>query len=80
MASGQQDDQGKIEGIWRNILNEKELQHSCLNGMKEGVLLVNVDSAIFLHHMNIKKWKILKRVKDEYPEINQIRFKLGKVK
>lgn len=70
----------RIDQVWQNILEKKDLQHTCLVGIKEGKLLVAVDSPAWLFQMNIKKQRILERLKEEMPEIQRIHFKIGKVK
>lgn len=69
-----------IDHIWQNFLGHKELQHTRLVGINEGRLLVVVDSPAWLFQMNIKKQRILARLKEEIPEIQHIHFKIGKIK
>jgi len=73
-------DQGKIERIWRNVLNEQELKHTSIDGMYEGNLSVIVDSPAWLYQMKIKKNRILERMTDELPDIKSIVFRIGKIK
>ena len=75
-------DQGgkQIASIWCAVLEKKELVHTHVAGLKEGTLFVDVDSPAWLYQMNVKKTKILRLLKEEIPEIKNIRFKIGKVK
>ena len=70
----------KVERILKNILNDKELEHVSLAGEKNGHLFIHVDSPAWLYQMNIKKNKILERLKDEVSSVQNISFKIGKVK
>ena len=71
--------QNKIDSIWKNILNEKELEHTKIIGIKDGCILVNVDSPAWLYQMRINYKKILSRLNAELSEIKKISFKIGKV-
>lgn len=73
-------EQGKIDRIWQNVLNEQELKHTCLEGIKDGKLSVNVDSPAWLYQMQIRRTKILERLKDELPDIKSVFFRIGKIK
>ncbi|MBU0468649.1 MAG: DUF721 domain-containing protein [Candidatus Omnitrophica bacterium] len=73
-------DQGKIDRIWRNVLNEQELQHTSLEGVNDGMLSVKVDSPAWLYQMKIKKNRILERLKEELPDIKSVVFRIGKIK
>ncbi len=69
----------KVERIWKNILEEQELKHTKIVGMKEGNIFAHVDSPAWLYQMRIRRSKILERLKDEIPDIKSIRFKIGKI-
>jgi hypothetical protein len=80
IAEHNPDKHDKVERIWANVLNEKELKHTKIIGIKEDGLLVCVDSPAWLYQMRIRQTKILKQLKDEIPYIKYIRFKMGKIK
>ena len=80
IANHKPDTHNKVERIWSNLLNEKELKHTKIIGVKEDGLLVCVDSPAWLYQMRIRQTKILKQLKDEIPYIKYIRFKMGKIK
>ena len=69
----------KIDRIWLNVLNELELKHTKLVGLKNGWLSVYVDSPAWLYQMKIKKNKILERIQEEIPDVININFKIGKI-
>ena len=74
------DSVNKIDRLWCNIVDEKEREHLCLRGMKNGTLFVSVDSPLWLQQMRIKKKKYLGKMQEELPEIINISFQIGKVK
>ncbi|MCK5260246.1 MAG: DUF721 domain-containing protein [Candidatus Omnitrophica bacterium] len=80
IAEHNPDTHNKVERIWANLLNEKELKHTKIIGVKEEGLLVCVDSPAWLYQMRIRQTKILKQLKEEVPHIKYIRFKMGKIK
>ena len=73
-ASGQKD----IVSVWENILKKKERTHAKISGLKEGQLMVNIDSSAWLYQFNIKKKKILEEIQKEIPEVQKIYFRIGK--
>ena len=79
LDKGHPSDENKIEGIWRNVLNEKEKKHTALVGIKDGILSVAVDTPAWLYQMKIKKGRILRKFQEEITEVKNIYFKIGKV-
>jgi len=70
----------KLHRIWQNLMSKQELKHTKIDGTKDGVLFVCVDSPAWLFQMRIKQSKILRQLKEEVQGIDQIRLKVGKVK
>jgi hypothetical protein len=79
IADRNPDVHNKLDRIWSNLLNEKELKHTHIIGIKEDGLLVHVDSPAWLYQMRVRQTKILKQLKEEIPQIKYIRFKIGKI-
>ena len=71
--------QDDISRIWENILEEQKLSHAKITGLKDGILVVNVDSPARLYQFNLKKKKILDQMSRKVPEIQKIFFKIGKI-
>ena len=69
-----------VERIWQNVLNKDEIKHTRLIGFNKGVLAVAVDSPTMLYALKIKKNKILNFLKEHTTDIQEIYFKVGKVK
>ncbi len=80
MASQNPDEHNKAERIWENLLNEKELRHTKVIGIKEDTLFVCVDSPAWMYQMRIRQMSILKQLKEDVPGVKRIRFKMGKIK
>ena len=80
IAGQNPDIHNKVERIWKNVVNEKELKHTRMMGIKEGTLFVCVDSPAWMYQMRIRQSRILKQLKEEVPQIQYIRFKMGKIK
>lgn len=80
IAERKPDKHDKVGRIWENLLNDKELKHTKIIGIKEEGLLVCVDSPAWMYQMKIRQTKILKQLKEEIPHIKYIRFKMGKIK
>ena len=80
LSSQKPAEQNKLSDLWRNILTKKELEHAQLVGVKDGKLLVNVDSPAWLYQMHLKKNNILNKFKEQDPQIKSISLKIGKVK
>jgi predicted nucleic acid-binding Zn ribbon protein len=70
----------RLQQIWSNLLNEKELQHTRIFSVEEGTLRVNVDSPAWLYQMKMKRNELIRRLKQEDYDIRSIVFKIGKVR
>lgn len=77
IAEKRPDTQNKADRIWQNLLTKQELKHTKLVGINQGVLWVNVDSPAWLYQMKIRQTKLVKQLKEEAPDIQGIRFKIG---
>jgi len=69
----------KIQRVWDSLLEGKIKKHAKIFGIKEGKMMVCVDSPAWMFHLNLKKNKLLKEIKEEIPELTEICFKIGKV-
>ena len=73
-------EQIEIQRVWQNIIEKKAAEHTAISGLKGGELMVSVDSSAWLFQMNAIKHKLLKSLRELEPGIQQISFKIGKVK
>ena len=72
-------DQTKIFEVWQKIIGETGIKHTRVSGMKDGTLMVLVDSPAWLFQLNLKRKNILDQIQKEKLEIQKIIFKIGKV-
>ena len=72
-------EQEKLQDLWKNLSQGKTAKHTLLSGMRDGKLLVYVDSPAWLFQMSLQKKKILEKIQSEFIEISDIIFKIGKV-
>ncbi len=72
--------QEKIQRLWYSMVGEQAKEHTAMAEFKDKRLTVHVDSPAWLFQMNVKKRKILERLKEEWPDLQNIHFKIGKVK
>ena len=69
----------KIQDDWYKVAGEQARQHTKISGIKEGMLIVYVDSPAWLFQMNLKRVPILRELQKEHAEIKKLIFKIGKV-
>ncbi|MCD4780125.1 MAG: DUF721 domain-containing protein [Candidatus Omnitrophica bacterium] len=75
----QKKDGVSFEFILNKILTEKERKHAVMLGINGKTVTIIVDSSLWLYHLNMKKKKMLTIVQQHVPEIDNIKFKIGKV-
>ena len=72
----------------RDFTSRKELaalwQGICPQGtqvvdLKEGVVLIHVDSSARLVHLNARRSALLKTIQAQCPQVKDLRFKVGKI-
>ena len=68
-----------INLIWTSCVKTKEAQHTKVEGVKDGVLYVNVDCSAWMFQCRLRYKTILQNIQKEYPDIKRIYFKVGKV-
>ena len=72
-------DQISLENRWKEILGG-DADKAVIVGSKDGCVLVNVDCPARLFQMRVRKQKILSALQDKNKDIQNIIFKIGKVK
>lgn len=70
----------RLHRAWQNILEKDELKHTVLQGVKDKKVSILVDSPAWLYQMRLKKGKLVEKLKDIIPDIENISFKIGKIK
>jgi hypothetical protein len=71
----------RIKSVWQNIFEEPVSLHMSPAFLKEGELLINVDSPAWLQQLGFYKEYIIKKLQSASGgfDINAVRLKLGKV-
>ncbi len=70
-------DSQEIQRIWKDLLGEKASAHCAIEDYKDGELIACVDSSAWLFQLNAKKAKLLAGLRQHYPELKNLRFKIG---
>ena len=79
LSSGKVDLYKKIQMLWEQIFSKEEKKHTNIGEFKDGNLMIEVDSSLYIFQMNLRKAKILEKFQQELPEIKTILFKIGKI-
>ena len=73
----------EVRNAWKEIVGEEVYQHTEITDLKKGILYVNVESPVLIHHLtNFEKDAIICRINDltQANYLNDIRFKVGILK
>ena len=70
-----------IRESWRTVFKEEIAGHSVPVSIRNGKLLVFVDSSVWLQHLTVKKRDILKKLKEipSCKSVEEIHFRQGKL-
>lgn len=71
--------QVKIQDDWYAAAGEPARQHTKIGGIKDGMLIIYVDSPAWLFEMSLKRVPLLRQLQKEHAEIRKLIFKIGKV-
>ncbi len=63
---------------WGKIAGEDMISHSCVKDLNNGILVVEADHPGWIQLLQMRKKKILKNIKQHYPELDiiDVRFNL----
>jgi hypothetical protein len=67
----------KIEKILEKFLEEDLKNHLHLKGIYKKKLVFYTENASFGYVFNLKKEEVLEKIKKEFPEIEEIKIKVG---
>ncbi len=70
----------QVKNAWQHIVGEDVCKCTSITGIKNGVLYVNAESAVLIHHLtNFEKNAIISRINEIMGTkcIDDIRFKAG---
>ncbi|MFH0866311.1 MAG: hypothetical protein V1904_08950 [Bacteroidota bacterium] len=73
-------EQIQLEKIWKDILVSMQgFSGVKLNGFKDGIVFIVVDSAARLYYWKSRQGMVLKRFQERRTDVTNIVFKIGKV-
>lgn len=78
ISSKKVEEQIQLQEIWRRAAGAG-VDHTAIGGLRDGVLVIHVDSSAWLYQMNLKKKALLTEIQKAHPDIKQINFKIGKI-
>ena len=68
LGGGRVPQAGVLSAAWEKAIGEAGTKHAKLIDIREGVLVVHVDSSSWLHKLTMEKMKILVQLKNELGE------------
>jgi hypothetical protein len=72
-------DQSSLEQHWQEIVGG-DADKAVIVGQRDGCVFVNVDCSTRLFQMRVRKQTLLSAIQELHKDINNIVFKIGKVK
>ncbi|MFA6356691.1 MAG: DUF721 domain-containing protein [Candidatus Omnitrophota bacterium] len=81
LGSGKAPQADLLSKAWVRAAGENSTKHTRPVDIKDGVLVVHVDSSGWLHQLTMEKIKILSRMKDEMgvDVIKDIKLRIGEI-
>ncbi len=75
-GAGQSQD---MQRAWQEAVGKKIVRHTQIEGLKDGRLLVLVDSPVALFQLNLKRSRLLKALQKIDRAISKIELRVGRV-
>lgn len=71
----------RLNASWMEAIGEENIKHARPVEMKDKILVVNVDSSVWLHKLTMDKMKLLARIKGKMGEdlVRDIKFRIGEL-
>lgn len=81
LETGRGSQAGILSACWADIIGEENLKHAKPVDLREGILVVHVDSSSWVHKLSMEKPKILARMKEKTGEgiIKDIKLRIGEL-
>lgn len=81
LVGGKASQAGIIGAVWAEAIGEAGARHAKPMDMREGILIVHVDSSSWLHKLTMEKMRILTQIKNELGEssIKDIKLRIGEI-
>lgn len=80
IADQQPQKEKDIQRAWEDAAGKKTAQATHIVGIKDGRLLIMTDSSIRLFDLTLHKKRFLSKLQEQWPELSDISFKIGKGK
>lgn len=69
----------EIQRVWQDAVGKKVAKHTQIVGLKDGKLLIRVDSPVAMFHLNLKRSQILKELQKIDQKLSVIELRVGRV-
>jgi len=81
LGGGKVSQAGLLGTAWANAVGEAGTKHSKPIDIRDGVMIVHVDSSSWLHKLTMEKMKILMQIKKELAEgsVKDIKLRIGEI-
>lgn len=81
LGGGKVSQAGVLEAAWGKAVGEPGIKHTKPIDIREGVLVVHVDSSIWLHKLAMEKARILAQIRNELGEgpVKDIKLRIGEI-
>ncbi len=81
LETGRGSQAGTLSASWAEAIGEKNLKHANPVDIKDGVLVVHVDSSVWIHKLSMDKANIMMKMKDKLGEgiIKDIKLRIGEL-
>ncbi len=81
MGGGKVSQAGMLGAVWAQAVGDAAVKHAKPIDIKEGILVVHVDSSSWLHKLTMEKAGILARIKNELGEgpVKDIKLRIGEI-
>ncbi|MEW6008284.1 MAG: DUF721 domain-containing protein [Candidatus Omnitrophota bacterium] len=76
---GQHNTTKKILDKWKNLVGNSCAKHSEPVQLRNGILIINVDSSAWMYMLRLKKAQVLDKLKKIDNELRDIRLRIGKI-
>lgn len=81
LGGGRGPQAGSVSAAWAKAAGEDGLKHARPVDMKDGVLVIHVDSSGWLHKLTMEKMRLLSKIKEEVGEesVKDIKLRIGRI-
>ena len=81
LGGGKVSQAGVLDTAWVKVIGEAGARHARPIDIREGILVVHVDSSSWLHKLTMEKRRILAQIKSELGEgpVKDIKLRIGPI-